>query len=586
MKQPTWRVFVAFAALYLAAQLLTWALAPSGHYSALVAPACGVAVLGLLLVGWRFWPWLAACSWLLPVLQHMPWPAVLLLSLLGVAQPMLIAYALQGLGRVNALTVPDAMRFIAVAPVAVSGLAATLAVLVIARFNPALAGNGFEPWAQLWLSDALGLLAIVPLAMSPPEAHHRIGPERQIELGLLAIVALVGVVLIYQYFSPGSADLQFMLFPLIIWSALRSGHVGNGAIVLGATFIAEIAINLRGYYNVVELSTLLLLVSVAITGFLLAVSNLQQQAASRAKRLAAQVFENASEGILITDADARIVAVNPAFSRVTGFDAAEAIGKTSRIFDTHGRVREFNQHVLAQLSEQGMWQGETLDRRKNGEIYPAWLSISAVRDEEGQISNYVGVFSDYTSRKEAEQRLQFLANHDALTGLQNRVAMAEALGAAMARASAGNEQLALFFIDLDGFKPINDTYGHGVGDELLQVIAQRLRANLKEGDQIARLGGDEFTILLEKVQFDDELVAVAQRLLAELAQPIVLHEQPMLVSASIGIARYPQDADDPLQLLKVADTAMYQAKQGGKNKACFYTPPSRRAMPPLAQQCE
>ncbi|WP_051710262.1 diguanylate cyclase domain-containing protein [Andreprevotia chitinilytica] len=582
MKRQSWPELVALAVLYALAQWGTRYIAPPDHYSSLIAPAAGVALAGMLLIGPRCWPVIAATAWLLPAMQGLPPLAVLQLTVIATVQPLLVASLLPGFAPDGELRVRDGMRLVATGPLLGAGLAAICGCIVLRLFKPELIGAGFDQWLLWWLGDALGMLAIVPMSLALRAERQSIRANWVIELTLVVAVAAASSILIYRRIDLGFADLQFLLFPLIIWSALRLGHIGNGWVVLTTGAVAAVTVNARGYVSIVELSILLLLVSVAVTGLLLAASSREEAKASKAAKLAAQVFDNASEGIVITDASANIVAVNPAFSRITGFPAAKAIGRVSRIFDTHGKVREFNQDVLTQLDIHGMWQGETLDRRKNGDIYSAWLSISAVRDDYGDISNYVGVFSDYTSRKEAEQRLLFMASHDPLTGLHNRAAMNDALVRAVQRAEQENRQLALFFIDLDGFKPINDTLGHDVGDELLKVIALRLNNGLKEGDVIARLGGDEFTVLVENVRYDDELASIAQRMLTDLAQPVVLRDQPLSVSASIGIGRYPQTAHDPVELLKHADLAMYQAKQGGKNNFCFYQPP--RSVPPLAQQ--
>jgi PAS domain S-box-containing protein len=225
----------------------------------------------------------------------------------------------------------------------------------------------------------------------------------------------------------------------------------------------------------------------AIIGLLMDVT--ENLARERQLKLAAKVFDNASEGILITDADAQIIAVNPAFCKITGVAPELALGRVSRMFKSSLDSNEFNRDMLMSLEVNGHWQGELTDRRASGEHYPAWLSISAVREECGAISNYVGVFSDITGRKEAEERLYFLANHDPLTRLPNRSLLHQNLSHALARAKLGAQQLAVLFIDLDRFKTINDTLGHDAGDRLLQEVSARLKCCARSSDTIARLGG-------------------------------------------------------------------------------------------------
>ena len=305
----------------------------------------------------------------------------------------------------------------------------------------------------------------------------------------------------------------------------------------------------------------------AVMGVALDVS--QQVAFEHQSRLANRVFESASEGIVITNAECRIEAVNPAFTRITGYSAAEAVGRLSRMMT--GTGAELNQEMLSNLANDGHWQGEMRDRRKNGEWYPAWLSISTVRDAERNITNYVGVFTDNTRRKEDETRLQFLASHDSLTGMWNRSGLMNKFALEIERARSSGRQLAVLFIDLDRFKTVNDTLGHLAGDQLLVAAAGRMRAQLKLNDIAARLGGYEFTVLLEDPPASGAAANLAERLIAAMAQPFSIGGQEMFVTASIGIACYPADGHDAATLLKNADVAMYRAKQRGKNTFQFFT---------------
>jgi PAS domain S-box-containing protein len=225
----------------------------------------------------------------------------------------------------------------------------------------------------------------------------------------------------------------------------------------------------------------------------------ERMAAEQQAKLAARVFESASEGILITDGDNRIVGVNPAFTRITGYSPEDAIGKLSRMLAGLGARAAETRDMIAHLHKDGHWQGEMRDRRKSGEWYPVWLSISAVRDDLGIITHYVGVFTDYTTRKETEDRLHFLANHDGLTGLYNRGSALMRLGEAIHRADRLGSRFAVLFLDLDRFKSVNDTLGHDAGDQLLRAAADRLRYHVKDTDTVARLGGDAFAVVLESI---------------------------------------------------------------------------------------
>ncbi len=291
----------------------------------------------------------------------------------------------------------------------------------------------------------------------------------------------------------------------------------------------------------------------------------QQVQSAWQSRLAERVFESTSEGILITDEEFCILAVNPAFTRITGYRADEAMGKRSRMLTGASAQAEINRGMLEQLTAQGHWQGEMKDRRKDGNWYPAWLSISAIRASQEDISHYVGVFTDNTIRKEAENKLAYLANHDSLTGLLNRNSLMRKFTERIDAAQHSGEQLALFFIDLDRFKTVNDTLGHHAGDLLLVAAAERLHQQLRADDILARFGGDEFVVVLGDSPPPHLITALAQRLIDSMQRPFTVNGQEMFISASIGSAAYPEHGADAITLLKNADIAMYRAKERGKS---------------------
>lgn len=286
-------------------------------------------------------------------------------------------------------------------------------------------------------------------------------------------------------------------------------------------------------------------------------------------RLAARVFENSGEGILITDRDNHIISVNQAFSTITGYSAQEVIGANPKILSSGKQGKEFYQQMWATLLETGQWRGEMWDRRKDGEIYPKWLHISTIKNDEGEVINYIGSFSDITERKAAEEHIRFLAEHDGLTRLPNRMLFQDRLKQAIAHAGRRQERLALMFLDLDHFKDINDSLGHNIGDLLLQAVAERLTQNVREGDTVSRQGGDEFIILLAGIENAGDAALVAEKLLAEVRQPYPLSGQEVNISFSIGISLYPDDSRDMDELRRKADAAMYQAKQDGRNTYRF-----------------
>ncbi|ATG74056.1 hypothetical protein AN401_09480 [Zobellella denitrificans] len=291
----------------------------------------------------------------------------------------------------------------------------------------------------------------------------------------------------------------------------------------------------------------------------------QRQAEAR-QRLAASVFTHAREGIMITDSRGHIVEVNEAFTAITGYGRAEVLGRTPQILSSGLQPPEFYTRMWQALAGQGHWQGELWNRRKDGELYAEMLNISAVQDGAGRVQNFVALFSDITAIKHHQAELERIAHCDALTGLPNRVLLADRLRQALARCRRQGGAVAVIYLDLDGFKAVNDRHGHGVGDELLIRVARRMQEVLRENDTLARLGGDEFVAVLSDLAVAEDCIAVVERLLMAAAAPLRVQEWTLQVSASIGVALYPRDDADPDLLLRHADQAMYLAKQAGKNR--------------------
>lgn len=284
-------------------------------------------------------------------------------------------------------------------------------------------------------------------------------------------------------------------------------------------------------------------------------------------QLAASVFSHAREGIVITDADGHIIEVNDAFTRITGYPRNEVLGRNPRILSSGRHDRAFYDEMWRDLRTRGYWEGEVWNMRKSGQEYAQSLAIAAVRGSDQQTSHYVALFSDITRQKDNEQQLRHIAHFDPLTGLPNRVLLADRLEQAIVRVRRSGLPLALAYIDLDGFKSVNDVHGHDVGDQLLVTLAARMKDCLREGDTVARLGGDEFVAVLADLSNQSTAKDLIDRLLSVIAQPVKVDGVVVQVSGSIGISHYPQSDDvDPDQLLRQADQAMYQAKVAGKNR--------------------
>ncbi len=309
------------------------------------------------------------------------------------------------------------------------------------------------------------------------------------------------------------------------------------------------------------------------TIYIAALDVTDRDAVEESLRLSASVFTSATEGITITDKTGTIIDVNNAFSVITGYARDEIIGKNPRVLQSGLQDKNFYKNMWSCIAEQGFWRGEVWNRRKNGELFPQLLTISAVRDESQEVSHYIGMFSDISRIKQNETKLQHLAHFDALTGLPNRVLLSERIREKLKTAKSSGLKVAVAFIDLDDFKAVNDELGHETGDQLLVAVAERLAGSLRDNDTLARIGGDEFVVVIGNVDDKEEAELVFERLLTEIQEPFDLLGGTVNVTASIGIAFFDNlDDIDSGVLLRRADMAMYRAKLFGRN-CCFYFNP-------------
>lgn len=287
-------------------------------------------------------------------------------------------------------------------------------------------------------------------------------------------------------------------------------------------------------------------------------------------RVSSSVFEHAHDGIFITDSTARIIELNPAFTVISGYSREEALGKNPEALGFAYQIEAFFSQFFVSTEQQGEWQGEVWNRHKNGDTYIAWLDVFPVHSKTGEFQHYVGLFSDITQAKEQQKSLEHLAYHDALTKLPNRVLFSSRLQKTLAHAERTREVVAICYLDLDEFKPINDQFGHETGDQLLVMLAERLQSNLRKQDTVARLGGDEFALLLSGLHSAIEYTQTLDRILAAIEAPFHIDNHAFSISASIGYTVYPNDKNPPDTLLRHADHAMYHAKtHGGKQYHLF-----------------
>jgi len=298
----------------------------------------------------------------------------------------------------------------------------------------------------------------------------------------------------------------------------------------------------------------------------------ERKRAQSKQRLATKVFETTADGVVITNAEGKIIDVNQSFILSTGYRYEEVLDHNPRFLKSGNHDNTFYEEIWTQARETGRWRGEIWNKRKDGEIFSTWLSLSAVRGEHNEITHYVAVYSDIDSLQEDDERMRLLTHYDSLTKLPNRLLFHEQL----TRACRQGERVALLYLDLDDFKQVNETFGFDAGDDYLRLIAQRLKNCLREGDSIARIDGDEFVIILAAVNQDYDVRLVAERIFQQLAQPIDINGQELQIDANIGIGFFPEmeDCDEQFAievLVQHADMAMYLAKEQGKNTYFVYT---------------
>jgi diguanylate cyclase (GGDEF)-like protein/PAS domain S-box-containing protein len=296
-----------------------------------------------------------------------------------------------------------------------------------------------------------------------------------------------------------------------------------------------------------------------------------RKSAERFLQIYKTIFDNATEGILITDATGKILAVNTAFTSITGYEASEALGENTRLLKSYHHDDAFYRRMWDNLTGTGRWEGEIWNKKKDGTVYPQWLAINSIRNEQKEILYYFATFFEIGELKKREKQIAFMAYHDLLTRLPNRTFLENKLGKALVKAKAEGEKVVIFFIDLDNFKNINDVFGHHLGDDLLIQVSQKLSSLLGENGTLCRLGSDEFILLLENVDHDALVYLTANRILGLLKKPFLLDFKKIYINASIGISMYPGDGETSMELIRSADMAMHRAKREGKNRYALFT---------------
>ena len=366
-----------------------------------------------------------------------------------------------------------------------------------------------------------------------------------------------------RFNPPERAEMPASAICIPLLSMTDFGHKGSSNSQLKAVLYLENRL-LEGVFrpeNLQILDTLLSQASITLANVDL-IDHLQ---------LAGTVYENTEEGIFVTNAKRQITGVNAAFSKITGFDEAQVLGKNAAMLRSDRHSLEFYREMYCSVATDGYWRGELWSTRKNGDVYPQWLSVSVVREQQGDISAYVYVFSDISKVKQTEKMLRHMAHYDPLTELPNRILLFEKIDQSIKRALVNPTKIAVLFIDLDRFKNINDSLGHPVGDEILKEVAIRLQQVSVSRGTAARLGGDEFVIFIDAVDSYEEVAVYAKAINNAMERPFLLDRHKFSLNASIGISIYPDNGNDSMQLIRNADTAMYRAKEQGGAGFHFYT---------------
>jgi diguanylate cyclase (GGDEF)-like protein/PAS domain S-box-containing protein len=433
---------------------------------------------------------------------------------------------------------------------------------------------------QWWRANVLGIAFFSPIVLvfaKPKSQFFKLSKAWELS-ALWAAAFIIGQSVFLGWSLPGiKLDQPITLtwiIPILAWAGLRSGRRNTALIQLmfmtqvlaGAYFQVGYFSDDFSRYGMSNFWMFAMLLAVA--GMALAVFSTAQRRAVHLLALNAKVFAVSNDGIIIVDADNNIIEVNPAFTELTGYSHAEVLGKNPRLLASGKQPSEFYTDMWKSLLETGRWEGELWNRGKDGEAFLAQMSIYTLKDARNRIVNRIAVFSDITQSKAEQETVAHQAQHDFLTNLPNRLLFRDRFKQQLARAKRHKKKFAVLYIDLDKFKPVNDTLGHQVGDQLLVAVAERLKLQVREIDTVSRFGGDEFAVLMSEVTSRNDVTTLADKVLASLSLPYSLEGHAIHVTGSMGIAIYPDDGPDMETILSKADISMYKAKRNGANTYC------------------
>lgn len=546
----------------------------------------GLGLAALLAYGARFWPAIAVSALIANLASGVPLAPSLAFTLGNTLQPLLVLWVLRRLQtganapRSFALEHLRDYRRLGLAvciALPLTALATTTLLQLVGAIPPEQFASGVFRFA---LTNLLGILLMTPLLLTwctLPRGWFSTGKRAFETLALFGLAFLAGQTIFLGWFSQtfGHLARPYWTMFFIFWAALRYGR--HGALLLVFLLVSQgllgAALGVGHFSNDIQNSHLVNLQMTIVTGVLSGLvlsQTLHDLMQSRDElKVAAMVFEVSSEAMLVTDAAKRVIRINPAFTTMTGYSPTEVIGQPPRILNPGLNDEGFYNQLWASVRQTGSWRGEIRNLRKNGDPFVAVLSINTIFDQQGAIQGWVGLFSDITQQKETQGVIWKQANIDTLTGLPNRHRLSDIFLDQLTRRGAA--PLALLLIDLDRFRSVNETLGHAIGDDLLREAARRIVARVPTAEVVSRLGSDEFVVLLSQGLARGELDAIANALLADMAQPYQLGDGSAHVSASIGITLYPQDGRDPSALRKCADLAVDAAKRLGGNTFHYYS---------------
>jgi diguanylate cyclase (GGDEF)-like protein/PAS domain S-box-containing protein len=587
-------LLVGFA-FYLGCKL-GLALATPTDKIATFFPANAIVLAALLLTDQRrWWAYLLvmvladiALSMEYDLLVH----RVVLFSIANFLEALVAAVSLRYLlaSPIKFEQISEMLRFFLV--VLVSGSFAACVASAVTFFEaPELSYWSF--WRAWFLSDTIGLLIVTPLIILGFQAGltwlKSVKFNRTLEaLGLALCLFILSYYALGE--EAGVTDnfpaLLYAPLPFLLWAAIRFNGIGAHLAILMITIFSvgtaakglgpftsssPIENVLSVQFYLIATAVPIMLLSAVLSQYRLTVQEKNNAIVEKERLLqklkrAASVFSSAHESIIITDNTATITEVNDAFSYITGYSPDDVLGKNPRILQSGRQSPEFYVEMWNAILTKGHWHGEIWNRRKNGDIYPEMMTINAVESDAAHVQQYISVSTDITDIKTYQGQLEHIAHFDPLTNLPNRILLADRLRQAMMQCQRRNLSLSVVFLDLDGFKAVNDRHGHNVGDELLIEVSHRMKETLREGDTLARIGGDEFIAVMIDLEKLEDSEPMLERLLKSAAYPIIINGIEMQVSASIGVAFYPQDGVTSDQLMRRADQAMYAAKQAGKNR--------------------